>query len=303
MKERNEKKGRKFDCSPRTAGALFSLAEVVNLAVALFAGLCIILATGEMQGTPDWYIYLSYILAVVAFAVVSAVAFRWSDVAPKKVYAPCKGRYFLIAILLQFGLFSLSFLNSWFLSFLGDFGYTGGVILPSLEGGGFFWTFIVVALLPAFFEESFFRGVLLCPLKKTFTPFAVLVCGGVFALYHQTPAQTIYQFCCGCAYALLALRSGSVFPSMAAHALNNGLILILYYFGVESFPPLFYLFSALALIAAVVLLVLDPANGVKKEEAQKIFPFFYEKGNLSGWLGVALCALFWIENLLMGVFG
>lgn len=304
MGTNERKKLKKLPCAPRTAGFLFTVAQLLYLAVGLaFALIFSFVAKDDSGNYPDWYLYLSYLLAPSVFLVVLAVGFRFSEISPREIYAPCRWYYFLIALFLQFGLFSLSRLNELFLSFLGDFGYTGGVSVPSMENGGLFWVILVVGVLPAFFEESIFRGLLLRPLKNTFTPFAAIAVGFVFALYHQNPAQTIYQFFCGSAYALLALRSGSVFPTMAAHLLNNTVILVLTYCGVTGFSTWFYIASAISLVGSLVWLLFDRSNGVKKERAEKISPFFSffgENGELCGGLGVGLCAFMWLSNLLAG---
>ena len=45
-------------------------------------------------------------------------------------------------------------------------------------------------------EELFFRGILLRGMKKFGTVAAVFYGAALFSLYHQSPAQTAYQFIC-----------------------------------------------------------------------------------------------------------
>jgi membrane protease YdiL (CAAX protease family) len=96
-----------------------------------------------------------------------------------------------------------------------------------MDGFGFVGVLFVIAVFPAVMEETVFRGLILKGLRQSKEIYAVLLCGALFALYHQKPEQTVYQFCCGAAFALVALRSGSVLPTVVAHFINNAWILIM----------------------------------------------------------------------------
>ena len=123
-------------------------------------------------------------------------------------------------------------------------------------------------------------------------------------LFHQNPAQTIYQFCCGTAFALVAIKAGSVLPTILAHFVNNTVILILYKAGVTYFPtPIFISIvcvSALCLIGALwYLLVIDKDKKKKAERENKVM----EQKNffLLSSVGIALCALTWLFVLFSGM--
>ncbi len=292
----------------KMSGLTFSAATFVPLAAAfLFSVVLLIggLAVQEGDPYPDWYLYCSYLLNPISFAALTWWLLSWTET-PVKRFAreqKCDWKYFFIAILMQFGLLSLSELNGLFLQFLELFGYVSPDInLPSLDGFGFVGVLIVVAVLPAIFEEIIFRGFLLKGMKSFGTLGAVLISGGLFALYHQNPAQTIYQFCCGAAFAWVAIRAGSILPTVVSHFLNNAYIIIMTKLGIEAFPtPVYILLLVLEIIsfiAAMVLLFLDkkPENGEKDREEQKRF-----------WLyalpGIALSAVLWLSVLVTGIIG
>lgn len=249
----------------------------------------------------DAFLYLQYLASPVAIAVLTLCYFR---VTGKKFEAVakkqnCHFKYYLVAILLQIGLFSLSELNGYFLTWLEKFGYAPPPIeLPSMDGFGLIGVLITVAVLPAIFEEIFFRGMLLDGCKVFGNAGAVLLCGGLFALYHQNPAQTIYQFCCGAAFALVALRSGSILPTVLSHFLNNALILILTKLGLDSFtmPVLITVLcvSIPCLIGSLVYLIFfDKKKAEEKTGTKKQF--------LLGALGgIVICGVTWISALFMG---
>ena len=159
----------------------------------------------------------------------------------------------------------------------------------------------VVALLPAIFEEIFFRGVLLHGLKNFSQTCAVLLCGALFALYHQNPAQTVYQFCCGAAFALVAIRAKSILPTVLSHFINNAVILILTKFGLTEFStPVFWTVvtvSTLCLIASLgYLLFIDKEKErqTQNKEEQKRFFLFAA-------VGIFACAFTWLAVLLLGM--
>ena len=293
----------------RAAGLVYSGAEVLALFFTFFFALILsslgIEVPDDPSVYPDWYRYCGYILPQAVFCLTVVLFFVFVDAKPKEVYRGAKVRYFLVAVLLQFGLFSLSRANAEFIGVLERvFGYTMPASgLPSLEGWYIVPVLLVVAVLPAVFEESIFRGLMLGPMKKFSTPVAVLLSGALFALYHQSPAQTVYQFCCGCAFALVAIRAGSVLPTMLAHFLNNAFVIVLTACGISDFTGAggiaFYCLSGLSLAASLVyLLFVDRTGNEKKSVSVK--PFL-----LTASAGVAVCAILWVANLLdgMGVFG
>ena len=139
-----------------------------------------------------------------------------------------------------------------------------------MRGFGFVGVFFTVAVLPAFMEEFVFRGIFLRETKEFSLIARVLLCGVLFALYHQNPAQTIYQFVCGAAFALVAIKSGSFLPTALSHLINNGLILTLTKFGISSFnTPLYIVILVLSGICLVGSLAYRLVFERKKEEKAK----------------------------------
>ena len=269
----------------------------------------------QTDGTPDWYLYISFAIAPVALFLA---AFWYFHRTKKPVLQAikeqkCHWKYYLIALALQVGLFSLSYLNTLFAEFLAWLGYsTPDVNVPSLDGFGVVGVLLVVALLPAVFEEIFFRGVLLDGAYVFGTAGAALLCGGLFALYHQNPVQTIYQFCWGAAFALMAIRAGSIFPTMLAHFINNAVIIFLQKFLPQNTEldmplPVFIpvmIISALCLIGALgYLIFVDkkklPDDGKSAEENKMNRGVFV----LGAMIGILICFVSWASVLYDGFAG
>lgn len=299
----------------KASGLAFSVAAVLPnvLAILVLLGIGAVSALvggiGDYQ-TQDWYLYVNYALTQFAFAITAGIFLAYIGKTPKAALQEqkCSWKYFLVAVLLQVGLLSLSELNALFLQFLQRFGYEdAGISLPSMEGFGFVGVLFVVALLPAVFEEIMFRGVLLSGLRGFGKTGAILVCGLLFALYHQNPAQTVYQFCCGAAFALVAIRAGSILPTVLSHFLNNAFILLLYKLGIETFPPVVQWtvigVSAVCLIFSLGYLLFWDKNekdkteensaGESVEARREFFTFAL--------VGIAVCTLTWVLVLLGGM--
>ena len=287
------------------SGIAFSVASVLPTVLSVLFLLCV--GSGDFSQT-DWFLYVSYALPQIAFLITAVWFFYYlkQPIGQTLKNQKCKPRYFLLAFLLQLGLFSLSELNALFLEFLGNFGYVDvGISLPSMDGFGVVGVLFVVAVLPAVFEEIMFRGVLLNGLKSFGKTGAVLLCGALFALYHQNPAQTLYQFCCGVAFALIALRAGSVLPTVFSHFLNNALILTLAKFGVESFPVpvaiVLLTVSVICLILSLVWLFVLDKKKEEKLEMQAVNKTERKRFFLCASVGIAICALTWIAVLFSGL--
>ncbi len=83
---------------------------------------------------------------------------------------------------------------------------------------------VAAALVAPFCEEVAFRGWLLTALRTRHrTGVAIASSAFLFALMHLDPVRFVALLALGSLYGWLAFRSGSIWPSVAAHAVNNGL--------------------------------------------------------------------------------
>lgn len=85
--------------------------------------------------------------------------------------------------------------------------------------------FFHVALTPAICEEIMFRGLILRVLEHRFgTKKAIVFSGFLFGLYHLRINQLLVLSIIGMLLAWITIRSGSLYPAMIIHAINNGLL-------------------------------------------------------------------------------
>ncbi len=283
----------------REGGIAYSLAALLCLFVSLILSVILSVAgAGKDISGEDWYKYLTYLLPQIAIAATCVVFFRRTKEPVKEFYRPAKWYYFFIAVLLQFGLlFSLNFLNGYFVDFLELFGYKSSMesTIPTLTGWNLLPAILVIGLLPAIFEETLFRGAVFGSMRKSGwgTWKAVFISGALFSLFHGNPEQTVYQFLCGAAFALLAQRSGSILPGILAHFLNNAAILTLNSFGVgtealsSAGKAALCIASGACLLGTLLFLCLEKKNVKGKLNGAKMF-------FLTASVGILVCAIEWI---------
>ena len=299
-----------FSGSKSAAGGLaFSAAVLAYIALSLVFS--IICSAAGLGPESDAFVYASYLLAPAAVCVSVPVVCKlkklpFAQVIPVKMSPPASSVKWLgISVLLAFGLlFSLSWLNVAFEKFLSLFGYESEVgYFPDLGGARVLAALLVMAAVPALFEETLFRGaVLFCMREEAGDLNSVFIGGMCFALFHASPVQTFYQFACGCAFALLAIRARSVLPCMLAHFLNNAVIIVLQACGVETAGSVFdwvpvwaavliTVLSALSLIAGTLLLVFG-GQPLAKPQKGGVKYFF-----ITAAAGIFALAVLWISGL------
>ena len=308
-------------CS-KTGGISYTVLVIIYLIISLVASVVTAIIANSIMGKygynevseafehiqkTDAYTYINYLLAPLIIAICVLFITRRQKVALKQILPiKCKPKYYLIGVLLIFGLlFSLSSLNGISVEFFKLFGYKPketSSYFPDVSGGMIIPAIIVIALLPAVFEELMFRGLLLnCCENSMGSVRAILITGFCFSLFHGSPEQTVYQFIAGCAFAFIAVRSGSILPSMVMHFINNALIIIFAACGLldeagnlvmsNTASIIVTVFSALSFIGAVVWLVLDKTQ-LKKCERGAVKVFFIYASVAIGALG-----LIWMLSL------
>ncbi|MCD8306770.1 MAG: CPBP family intramembrane metalloprotease [Clostridia bacterium] len=215
----------------KTGGFSYTAAAVAYVIVSFMASIIISLCGAEYGS--DAYIYISYIAAQIGILLAVIVTMRFDNVHFRQAFpVKCHPKYFIIGALIIFGLmFSLSWVNTWFISLFENLGYVpreSTSYYPTLSGGLIVPALLVIAVLPAICEEALFRGVLFNSVNRSIGSIpAIFIVGFCFSLFHGSPEQTVYQFIAGCLFAFIAMRSGSILPSVMMHFLNNGVIIIL----------------------------------------------------------------------------
>jgi sodium transport system permease protein len=92
---------------------------------------------------------------------------------------------------------------------------------------GIFTTLLVLAIAPAICEEIAFRGFVLSGLRSNLGKLpAILLTSLFFGLAHSVLQQSIITFFVGILLGILVVRTGSIFPCIAFHAVHNSLTIL-----------------------------------------------------------------------------
>lgn len=82
--------------------------------------------------------------------------------------------------------------------------------------------FILIAILPAIFEELFIRKGIMGILESKGAIFATIVSAVIFATIHLNISQFIFAFLVGILFGIVRCRTNKLYPTMILHFLNNG---------------------------------------------------------------------------------
>lgn len=258
---------------------------------------------------PDWYRYLSFLLPQIALFGAALIYFLRTKERVRVVVKPGKWYYFLIALALQLGLmFPVSELNDLLMEGLKAIGYKIDLrnYLPSLEGWNLLPAILVIAVLPAIFEETLFRGILSRNMQNSgwgLVP-TIFVAGALFSIYHGRPEQTVYQFISGVCLTLVAVKAGSMLPTILAHFFNNALVLVFAScFGEDWKMPMVALIpvlvvSALLFLGALAFLIFFDKRNNQKGKIKYGKRFFFTAS-----AGIGICVIRWVVALIAGIKG
>lgn len=88
--------------------------------------------------------------------------------------------------------------------------------------GGFLVYVLAVSVGPGVSEELAFRGLILAGFRSRYAPKAAVTLSALlFALMHLDPLHGLLTFPAGLWLGWLVVRTGSLYPAVAAHAFNN----------------------------------------------------------------------------------
>jgi uncharacterized protein len=139
----------------------------------------------------------------------------------------------LVPLLFMIGMSALISINLLIMRTVGSFenpqvdAISGG---RAMSPGEFVAGLLLIAVLVPFVEELFFRGMLY-PLLRRRAPaaLAIVANAAIFALAHAIPILIPGLFVVGLFLAFLRERSGSVWPGVLYHVMQNGVAMLAIY--------------------------------------------------------------------------
>ena len=94
--------------------------------------------------------------------------------------------------------------------------------MQGAHGGSLAYALVVIGLLAGTAEELFFRGFMQTRLSQRWSSrTAVLVTALFFGLMHMDPVHSPLALCLGIWLGFVCERSGSLWPALLAHVVNN----------------------------------------------------------------------------------
>lgn len=116
---------------------------------------------------------------------------------------------------------AVNYISSIFQSMLG-IEFTSSVSEITLTGAKeTFLGVLGIAVVPAIIEEAVIRGVIMQPLRKFGDKFAIITSAVLFACMHGNMVQIPYTVIGGLLLGYLAVATGSLWPSVVLHFINN----------------------------------------------------------------------------------
>ena len=131
------------------------------------------------------------------------------------------GLTMLCVPLMIFSTLAINFISTIIQEMLG-ITFTTGVEDPKIMGAeGIFIAVLSIAVLPAILEEVVVRGIIMQPLRRFGDKFAIVASALIFGIMHGNMVQIPYTIVAGLFMGYLAIATGSLWPSIILHFINN----------------------------------------------------------------------------------
>lgn len=138
----------------------------------------------------------------------------------------------LLVVLFTYCMYPLIMVINMFSMFFADNAAAG--VLDILSGLPMPAALLVIAVVPAVFEEFFCRGMLYHTYRRRGIWAGAFISALMFGLLHMNLNQFCYAFFMGIMFVLLIEATGSIYASMLAHFLYNGTSVVLTYLTASS---------------------------------------------------------------------
>ncbi|MDZ7718174.1 MAG: type II CAAX endopeptidase family protein [Balneolaceae bacterium] len=143
-----------------------------------------------------------------------------------------------------------------------------------LSTDGIIWFGLLnIALVPAICEEVLFRGYILRAFEKSWGPvIAVLISGLVFGMFHIQLGNILPLATLGVILALMTWLSGTLWPAVVAHFINNGAAvlvgsqypeLLFQEISADTLPPLWVLVASIIFSILIVYWMINKSKQLK----------------------------------------
>jgi membrane protease YdiL (CAAX protease family) len=129
---------------------------------------------------------------------------------------------------------------------------------------------IYVCVLGPVLEEILFRGLILQSLRPWGDNLAILVSGVLFGLMHLNLPQGASAVLAGFFFGFVAIKTGSILPTIVLHILNNVVAMVSSVCGIETYQML--IFDGFMIVISLVLLLMRriPFHEISKKASSNV---------------------------------
>lgn len=169
-----------------------------------------------------WVLLVLTQFLICAMPVVVVLIIRRKSAEPLRLYRPHKlgAVNFVLLLAITVCVYPISIFISYVMLYITP-NTVAGMITGMNSESSLFLTFLSVAMIPAVFEETLFRGYLFAQYDSVSLKKAVVLNGVFFGLFHLNLHQLPYAFVLGVVFALLVYYSRSLSASILIHFLLN----------------------------------------------------------------------------------
>lgn len=223
--------GTRLEYNSKDSSIVFLMSLIAPL---LIGSVAVMLLKGFFPAIDDTTYY--YVALSINQLVFLGCFLVYNKITKTNIKSACRVKFNLnilqIIIVIAIGLvamYGFSSLVDYMGYVLSQLGYTSTSFsfLNLSNFGMFLLSVFVVAVMPAFCEESLFRGIALNGLRKKGEWTAIVISGLMFCIMHLSIEQSIYQFVLGMVLSSVVVITGSILSSMILHFFNNFYILLL----------------------------------------------------------------------------
>ena len=205
-----------------------------TLAIYLLSGVLLVVLGSTLQYL---HLFSGLFISQIAFIVGPAylyTVFREYDVSRTFSLTPIGMKTALLAILIACSAFVLvgvvALLQELLLPRSPEYAADWEEIMLKFQQAPLMLTLFIISFLPGVCEEFLFRGFLLQGMRKKMADMpAVILVGVLFGLFHLDIYRFLPVSLLGILFGYTVVKTGSIFPAMVAHSVNNAISMLLSY--------------------------------------------------------------------------
>ena len=258
-----------------TIGMSMILFIILQLVSSLTLGFVLPVYLSEIFDMSTIFVIENSLILIISLSISSGfIKFYLSDISNKNKEKSLKGSQKFEIIFMGITVIALIQI---ILSYLYEkFGINGDIfesvgLVPQYTFIGIIIFIVGMALVPALFEELFFRKWILNSSKRYGNLFAIIFSALLFGLYHMNVNQGIFAFLIGILFAIIAVGTGTIKYTCILHFLNNLYASLGVILGVDSigFKFIFNIVIAVVIVGAILILKNLPyIKKIKKEDLE-----------------------------------